>query len=124
MNLRGLLLRPGSREEKLERRGRGNGGREEDLEKGQEKSETARRQGVASCLFLESRSPKWLPGEHLVEQSNETRLKSDQGMGFPLQAKPRVQRDPESSGKRFLPTWKSTDYALATRSLAGLWGIC
>ena len=133
MNLRGLLLRPGSREEKLEWRGRGNGGWEEDSEKGQEKSETARRQGVASCLFLESRSPKWLPGEHLVEQSNETRLKSDQGMGFPLQAKPRVQRDPESSsdlvqspalGKRFLPTWKSTDYALATRSLAGLWGIC
>ena len=88
---------------------------------------------MASCLFLESRSPKWLPGEHLVEQSNETRLKSDQEMGFSLQAKPRVQRDPESSsdlvqspalGKRFLPTWKNTDYALATRSLAGLWGIC
>lgn len=35
MNLRGLLLRPGSPEEKLEWRGRGDGGREEDLEKGQ-----------------------------------------------------------------------------------------
>lgn len=92
MNLKGLLLRPGSREEKLEWMGRENGGREEDLEKGQEQSETARRQDVASCLFLESRSPKWLPGEHLVEQSNETRLKSDQEVGFPLQAKPRVQQ--------------------------------
>ena len=107
------------------------GGRK--TEKGQEGSETARRQGVASCLFLESKSPKWLPGEHLVEQSNETRLKSDQEMGFPLQAKPRVQRDPKPSsdlvqspalGRGFCRRGRVQAMPSRLGPWLGLWGIC
>lgn len=134
MNLRGLLLSEAwesGREIGVEGEGEwGAGGRLGERTKG---SETARRQGVASCLFLESKSPKWLPGEHLVEQSNETRLKSDQEMGFPLQAKPRVQRDPKSSsdlvqspalGKGFCRRGRVQAMPSRLGPWLGLWGIC
>lgn len=89
------------------------------------KGRTIRDRQEAGCgeLFLESRSPKWLPGEHLVEQSNETRLKPDQEVGFPLQAKPEFSESssdpvpgPKALGKGFhvLPTCKSAGYALPT----------
>lgn len=98
-------------------------------EKGQEGSETTRMQRAVGCLFLESNPPKWLLGEHLVEQSNETWLKSDQEMGSRFRQNPKFSEtqspalfwsSPQPWGKVFADV---EEYRLCPRCSVPGWAL-